>query len=210
MRNLGLLLVAHLILTSLRTENLLAIKIQNFTASVPVSYFLAITSFQVLLASIAFCNLTVAITLKAKESSRIRLSGFSTSVFGLLTQRKNEDVTLGLPIYSNNFLKEIIPTSSLLTFALLTGLAASLLPTLAFSISIFVQQFDLLQNVEIQFLEKAALACGLVILAFSWIYSLLFLIPLPMKKNQSQIRWNFLFPIRLHYVHPQSKNWLSK
>jgi hypothetical protein len=209
-RNLGLLVLAHLILTSLRDGATLSINVQNFTAQVPVSYFLAIVSFQMLLVAVSFCHLTVATSLRVKEAGKILLSGFSASTFGLLTQRKTEDMTLGTTLYANYFFKEIFPVSIILAMAFLLGLAVALLPTIAFGISIFTQQLTLLLHTDILLLERISIVCGIFLLTLSSFYVVLFQIPLPMKKSKSSIRWNFLWQIRLTEVHPQAESWLRK
>lgn len=202
------LVVAYLILTSLRVDNILELKVLTFTASIPLSYFLATVSFLMLIVAIAFCHLSVLITLKVKESSRPLLSGFSTGTYGLLKGAEN-DVSLGTSLYANYFLKEVLPLSKILAFGLLLGLFSILIPIGAFSYFLFMEQMQLIYDSQILLPERIAVLSGMALSLLSVIYVFLFHLPFPLKKNINQIRWNFLYQIRILSLHPQAERWLN-
>ena len=201
------ILIAYLMLTSLRSENLLTVRIQSFEASVPASYFMAAASFLILLGTISFCHLTVVMSLKIRESARMLLPGFSTSVYELLLGDQ-DSVALGITEYKNYFFKEIIPFSTTLSIGVLIGIFTTLVPIAAFGYLLLVEQIGLLVSGDVLLVEMIALCLGIFLVAFSALYVLVFHIPMPTKKNTRQIRWNFLWCLG---TTPQSRvrQWLD-
>lgn len=199
-------LLAYLLVTSLRTEELLQLKIQNFEVSIPVTYFLTAASFLFLLIAVSFCHLSVAMSLKARESGKIILPGFSASIYGLLRGKK-DDLSLGLPVYSNFFIKERIPVSGFLGFTLLAGILAMLIPLVSLGVFLFREQYGLL-FAKVPIVEMISVFFGCLLISFSGLYVVLFHLPLPTKKNLSHIRFSFLIYLT-QSLHPRSKDWLD-
>ncbi|TCO68304.1 hypothetical protein [Rhodovulum euryhalinum] len=203
----GQILFAYLIVTSLRTENLLQIKIQDFEASVPVAFFLMVSSYIFLLASISFCHLSVAMSLKIGEVGRFLLPGFSTNVYSLLKGKK-DDISLGLSEYQNPFISERLPVSRILSMAILLCILGSLIPLGAFGFFILQQQTILLLSDNINAVERTSAAFWCLLTSLSFVYVTVFHTPLPVKKNKRQIRWNFLWYLP-NGVHPRIDSWLK-
>lgn len=201
--------VAYLILTSLRTGNILQIKVFSFEASIPAPYFMAASSFLLLFTAISLCHLSAAMSLKAAESGKLLLPGFSESIYNLIV-RKEDDLSLGLTMFSSYFIKEAIPISSFLAFGILVGIFSMVLPLCAFGYYLFSQQFDIALNSDILLIERVTSFSGIVLCIFCMLYVLLFHIPLPCKKNAKSIRWNFLYLLPLDGSHPQVDRWSGK
>lgn len=201
----GPLVLSYLILTSLRTGRLLSIKVQTFEASVPVAFFFTLSSFLFLLTIVAFCHLSVAMTLKANESGKIVLSGFSTNIYGLLKGKEN-DYSLGLTQFTNFIVKERLPVSSFLGSAILLGLLASLIPLGAFGYYSLIEQAEIFLDEGFPLVERVSALLGSALIALSFLYVTLFHIPLPTTKNTSHLRWLFLRRL-WGRVHPRENFW---
>jgi hypothetical protein len=147
-----------------------------------------------------------AMSLKAREAGKIVLPGFSSSIYGLLRGKK-DDLSLGLPIYINFFIKERIPISNFLGFTLLAGIFAMLIPLVSLGVFLFREQYSLLYA-NVLFVEKISVFFGCLLVSFSALYVAFFHLPMPTKKNFSQIRFNFLFHLT-QKMHPRSKDWLK-
>lgn len=200
-------LIAFLLLTSLQVDDSLTVKIQSFQASIPVTYFLTATSFLMLITALVFCHLSAVTSLKAREHGKILLPGFSANAYGLISGNDN-DFSLGVALYNNFFIKEKLPISSILTYGVLLGLAAALLPLAAFGYLLFDKQLELFLSPEVIAIERIAVLFGMTFIALSFAYVLLFHLPFPVTKNTSQIRWNFLCPLTIG-LHPQAPTWLK-
>lgn len=208
LRSLSAILISYLMLTSLRSGNSLTLRVSNFEASVPASYFLAASSFLFLITAVLFCHLLVAMTLKADESKKILLSGFSAATFDLIAGKK-EDVSLGMPIFTNLFLRQLIPISGLLAIAYLVCMILALMPIGAFGYFLVIEQLILLNEGSIFLSEAISLWGGVALTCFSFCYLFLFNVPLPTRKNASYIRRNFLYRISTQSPHPQQERWIE-
>ncbi|WP_293573439.1 hypothetical protein [Phaeobacter sp.] len=202
------ILLSYLVLTSLREGNFLKVSVQNFEASVPAAYFLATSSFLYLMSAVSFCHLSVAVSLKANECGKMLLPGFSTSIFGLLRGKK-DDISLGLTMYSNSFLREKLPTSSFLSFAMLLGIFAMLIPVGAFGYLLLTQQIEIMLDATVPIVERIAVLAGSALAALSFAYVFLFHLPLPTKKHVNGIRWNFLYYLP-NGRHPRIDHWIGR
>lgn len=205
---LGNLLVAYLILTSLRTEHLVSITVFQITASVPIAYFLAAVSFLFVAAIIAFNHLAVAMSLRIRHGNRVVLPGFS--IEALRQIKGHTENSLGLPIFMNSFIKERIPFSGTMNYALLVVILALLIPFFVFGLSIMREQCFIALDSSFGLLERTSCAFGAVSIALSYVYLAIFNIPLPTKKNLFAIRWGFLVNLYSVGKHPRAKNWRSE
>jgi hypothetical protein len=204
----GAIFISYLVLSSLRSGDLISIKFGTFEASIPATYSLAISSYIFLFGCISFCHLSTIVSLKAKESARLILPGFSTSTYSLL-KGKEDDVSLGLTVYNNRFFSEKLPISTILGNILLMGIVAVLIPLSAVGIYLLDTQIELFLSQEISNWEKISIAVGGLLIVFSFIYAILFHIPLPTKKNAYSIRWGFLILLVPRGSHPRAASWLS-
>ena len=201
--------VAYLILTSLRAGNMLEIKVISFEASIPASYFMAASSFLLLLTAISLCHLSVAMSLKARESGKLLLPGFSASIFSLIVRKEN-GLSLGITMFSNYFVKEVIPISSFLASGILLGLFSMVLPLFAFGYYLFNHQLDIIFSNDILMIERVASCSGLALCILSLLYAVLFHLPLPCKKDTKSIRWNFLYLLPYEGPHPLVEKWTGE
>lgn len=202
---LGQLLIAYLILTSLRTGHDVSITVFQITASVPVAYFLPIVSFLFIVAVIAFNHFTVAMSLRIRHGNRVILPGFSTEVLRQI--KGHSDGAFGIPVFLNSFVKEKIPFSSFFGYALVGIILALLIPFLMFGMSILHEQWLIALDSSYKPMERASCAFGAVAISFSFFYAAIFNIPLPTRKNLSAIRWGFLAKLYAHRKHPRAREW---
>jgi len=198
-------LLAYLLATSLRADDLLRVKVMAFEATIPAAYFLFASSFLFLITAASLCHLSVIMSLKSKESGKMLLPGFSSSIYGLLRGKQN-DVSLGIPLFLNYFIEERFPVSGFLSFSLLLGLFSVFIPLTAFGYFILDQQLCLMGKSELFFLERIAAGGGIAITILSFLYVVLFHTPLPVKKNTRQIRWGFLVHLN-NTPHPREGHW---
>ncbi|MBK0328563.1 hypothetical protein I5535_14835 [Rhodobacteraceae bacterium F11138] len=208
MKFVGLMIMAYLISSSLRSGTLIKVQVQSFQASIPASYFLLASSFLFLISALSFCHLTVAMSLRIREGAKLVLYGFSPSIFGLIRGKK-DDLSLGLSEFTNFFITHRLPLPALLSGLVGLSLVAALLPVVAFGIFLASQQLDLLRNVEVNILERLSSGFGLFLVILSLLYVPLFHIPLPTRKKLDHIRWNFLYPIS-NGQHPRAGDWIER
>ena len=136
------------------------------------------------------------------------LPGFSTSILGLLRGKK-DDISLGLPQYSNSFLREKFPTSIFLSSAVLLGVFAMLIPVAAFGYFILFEQVEVLLDATAPIIERTAVLVGAILAILSFAYVLLFHLPMPVRKNTSSIRWSFLCYLPKGR-HPRFDHWKNQ
>ena len=203
------LTLAYLILSSLQSGISLAFQVSEFSVSLPIAYFLALASFVFLFTVISFCHLAVVMTLKARESGKILIPGFSTNAYALITG-DDDDMSLGIPLHLNRFLKELIPVLSVLSAGLLVSIVVLLIPLFAFGGYLLHEQSMLLENQNIGILEWVAALLGNLVVAFGALYLVLFFVPLPFRKDRYSIRWGFLYNLPRSGRHPQSHVWLDE
>lgn len=132
LNGVGKLLVAYMIATSLRDGNFISLKISNFEASLPASYYLFAVSIVLLFTSVAFNHLSCALTLKSMLAGKVLLSGVSANMYDL--QHDRSENSLGIATYSNGFLKEVFPVSGFLTILITFGVIAVLIPIAALGV----------------------------------------------------------------------------
>ncbi|UWR94801.1 hypothetical protein [Phaeobacter inhibens] len=208
MKLCGSIFVSYLLATSLRSENLIEVKIQGFEASIPAAYFLASSGFLFLIGTLSLCHLSVVISLKARESGRFVLSGFSTSIYGLIKGKK-DDVSLGITEYSNFFVRQKFPAGSFLGSAFLFAAGATLIPLAGFGVFLFLEQLHLVSRSDISIPQRVSAGFGCLTVLLSFIYAILFHIPLPSKKNTRSVRWSFLASLHTS-DHPRAEIWRNK
>jgi len=209
LNGVGKLLLAYLIATSLRDGNVISIKISNFEASLPASYYLFAVSLILLFTAVAFNHLSCALTLKVMLAGRLVVSGFSANMYDLLNDHSEN--SLGIATFQNGFLKEVLPVSSFLSSLLVFGVIAVLIPIAALAVFLFVELTALALNVELGIPERLTACAGALIALLSGLYVLLFHIPLPMKKNATRIRWRFLYNLPPHPSDDEKfARWLDK
>lgn len=112
--------------------------------------------------------------------------------------KNRSENALGISLFNNPYLKELVPISGLLGFMVLAVMMSALIPIVALGIFVFSEQLGLLQASNTHILEKIAAGVGSIIVFLSGLYVLLFHIPLPMKKNSFSIRWGFLYQLAPH------------
>ena len=208
-RYLSALAISYSILTSLRDDNSLSLKVVSYEVAVPAAYFLTAISFLFFLSALAFCHTSVAMSLKSRESGKLLLSGFSASIYSLIKKPEN-DLSLGIPLFSNYFIKEVIPVSSIIAGSILVGIFSLLLPFLAFLAFVCREEAILLLSPDASLLERIAVGAGIVLSILSILCVFLFHLPLPTHKNVQQIRWNFLSYLYPASTHPESRRWLKR
>lgn len=202
------LILAYLALFSLNSDGVVGVTIQGVTAAIPTAHFAITTSLIFLFATLSLAHLLVVFSLRARQSARILLPGFSTNVFGWL--HGHDEIALSIPIISSDFLREIIPVSKLLTSFLSIAFLGLLIPFFAFGYYLASVQFDLLFLPEVSMHQKIAAVFGIGLVICSVLYFGLFHTPLPMAKDKYLIRWGFLCKISRHFPHPQAKKWLDE
>ncbi|WP_226780469.1 hypothetical protein [Oceaniglobus trochenteri] len=203
----GQIVLAYLIITSLRSGDTLKVKIQSFELDIPLSYFLATTGVLFLISAISLCHLSVALTLKAREGGRVLISGFSANIYGLLQGNEN-DASLGISMFSNYFIKEIMPVSTMFALAFFFAFIAMLIPFGAIGYYFLTIQLDLLFTPGVTAPQKFSMVFGGLSIILSFIYTFLFHIPLPVEKNKGLIRWIFLNHLSKNR-HPMADKWLK-
>lgn len=205
----GKLLLGYLVATSLRNGDLISLKMSNFEASLPASYFLFAVSIVFLFTSVAFNHLSCALTLKSRLAGKMILNGFSANMYDLLNNRSEN--SLGISTYANGFIKEIIPVSGFLAGLVMFGVFAVLIPVGALGIYLFTELSALSQNVELTLPERLTAVAGALISVASFLYVVLFHTPLPVRKNTSRIRWGFLYNLPPHPSdNKKFTRWLGK
>ena len=200
-------ILAYLIARTFRTEDLLQLKIQSYTVDLPAAYFFVTSSFLLIVLALSFCHLSVAMSLKIGETSKITIPGFSTNVLALL-KGNHEDLSLGVSEHSSYSFKELIPVSRTLSICILLGLFSALVPAVAYGFFLISEQTEILLNSSTPLAERASSLLGLIIVYLSAAYVFLFHVPLPVRKNEEHIRWNILRYLHPHpHPHPQLDAW---
>ncbi len=209
LKPLSNLLLAYLIATSLRVNDLIAVKVSTFEASVPAAYFLFATSFVLLITSIAFNHLSVAMTLKSSLAGKMLLNGFSATTYDVLQNRSENG--LGLTVYTNSFFKEYLPISSWLSLVILFGIFVILVPIAAFGYYVFTELFSFVWSAESSIPERVSAGAGAMMTVSAGLNVLIFHLPLPMKKNTYAIRWGFLYRLAPHQSDDQKfSRWINE
>ncbi|UWP92581.1 hypothetical protein K3X13_01570 [Aliiroseovarius crassostreae] len=204
----GQILAAYLIVTSLRDNNLLSISLFQIKASIPVAYFLSVTSFLFLLFIIAFNQLSVAMSLRVRHGAKLVLPGFSVEV---LRQLKGySENSLGIPLFMNSFIKEKLPISNFLSTALLMVIFSLSIPFIVFGGFILNEQLAISLDAEAYVLERISCGFGAFSITLSILYLLLFHIPFPVKKDAKSIRWGVLWYLAPVEGHPREADWLDE
>lgn len=204
----GYVVLAYLLVTSLKDGEKLALKVQTFEVSLPAAYFLSITSLVFLLTTIAFCHLTVAMFLKANEGARNLNHGFSSTIYSLI-KLESDDLAFGLTQFRNTFFRELFPISAVLAIGTFLGMVGALIPLFALGAFVAIQQIDLIQNTQPSLFELLASTSGIAFVLFSFLYLVLYNLPLPVQKNKFLIRWGFLIKLPNSGGHPQAAEWLQ-
>ena len=201
------ILLAYLIVTTLRNGNNIILKMDFFEASVPAAFFFATCSLLFLFATMIFCQLSAAMSLKIREGAKIVVPGFSSSMYGMMIG-KSDDLALGVPVVNNYFLKFVFPLGTIFGYVMLLGLAVSLLPLIAFGGFIAFEQYNFFLDFRLPVLERTAAGAGATIVAASFSYLCMYHLPLPTRKNLHLLRWGFLAKITSGR-HPRSDAWLN-
>jgi hypothetical protein len=89
------------------------------------------------------------------------------------------------------------------------GVLSALIPLVAFGCFIFQEQLNLILNPSVSLSGRISVFFGSTLVSLSFVYVLLFHVPLPTKKNARQIRWNFLWQLS-GCPHPNADKWLEK
>lgn len=202
------LIVMYLILTSLNSDGQVGVSIQGYSAKIPTAFLAVLASLNYLVAGLSFAHLSAIFSLRARQSGKILLPGFSSNVFGLLSG--HDENALGIPLADNTFLKELIPVSRGLTYIILIALLAVIMPYFAFGYFLVGIQWELVETHGISLFEKTTAVIGVGLTLSSITHVVLFHTPLPMRKNVYSIRWGFLSKISDKYPHPQIDRWVKR
>lgn len=81
---------------------------------------------------------------------------------------------------------------------------------MAFSAFLISWQVHIIASGTAPKIEIAAAAVGIFVVLQSYLYLLLFNVPLPMKKNVFGIRWGALSNLYPLGMHPQIKKWIGE
>lgn len=208
LRTLSSAIVTYLLINSLGSGNLISITFSTVTASVPISYVAAVGAISLFLACQQLQTVLMIIGIRGSESSRPKLPGFSANMYGLFNGQ--DELALSVPVLVNTYLKERIPVSGFLAISSLIVYASLLLPLMAFSAFLISWQAHIITSATAPKIEIAAAALGIFVVLQSYLYLLLFNIPLPVKKNVFGIRWGVLSTLHPLGKHPQIKKWIDE
>lgn len=187
----GPALLGYLIATSLRSGDKIAIKLSNFEASVPASYFLLSLSILFLFLLIALNNLSTALSLKASIAGKILLPGFSIGAYEAIMGR--DELSLGVPISQYGYWKEALGLSSVVIFFLSIILISLVIPFFALGFFLAQQQISILLDKNTNVIEMVASGFGILSVVSGILALFLFHLPMPFSKNQTHVRWGFLW-----------------
>lgn len=205
---LAQILVAYFILTSLRTEHVVSITVFQISASVPVAYFLPVVSLIFFISATAFNHLIVALSLRIGHCNRVVLPGFSVEVLRQI--KGHSDISLGIPLITNSFIKEKFPFSVIVSIALLIVILALVIPFMVFGAYILREQWHIALSESFGLLERASCAFGAISMTLTFLYLAIFHIPLPTTKNSFAIRWGVLAGSQTISQHPRIEEWLNE
>ena len=195
----GQVILFYLVGNSLRVEDKIALRILEFEVSVSATYFFCTASLTLFAFSLALNHLSTAFSLRISLAGKIRLPGFSTNAWEFLHNRS--EYSLGLPTFSNLFLSEKLPTSSLLSQLFTIAILVFVFLICGIGYRMGAEQLDLLMNVELSIFERTASFLGFFFVFASALNTLLFHMPMPMKKEKDSIRWLYLY-----YLPPHPKD----
>lgn len=208
LKTLSSLFVIYVVLSSLAKDGKVTISILQYQASVPTAYVLAVASVLLL---VSFQHLITFLTLfdvRSRESSRLRLSRFSASTFGLYNGQ--DEMALATPIAVNIFFHDRLRVSRFLDFVYSLALSISLSPIIALIVFLVTWQFDLAFESPRNLGEGLTAFFSLAVTSMAVFYFAVFLIPIPMQKNAFGIRWGFLSRMCSPGRHPQFRRWLEE
>lgn len=143
--------------------------------------------------------------LRLKETDHRRFSSIRQHLSG------DEFGDLTSPI-RNSQLSEFYPLDTAVLLSLyFTVLLIGLFPLYASSFLIAMELLTLWRFNEYNLIEYSILISCSVLFWSTSVYTVLFFVPLPVRKNLSFIRWNFLYPINLNEtgLHPSGSRWLD-
>jgi hypothetical protein len=120
-----------------------------------------------------------------------------------------DEMALSVPVVSNNFLKEVFPTSRILSVTALAVYGSLILPFIFFSFYIVSWDIEILKN-ETGILTNTTASLGLFLFSLSVLQLILFNLPLPMTKNHFGIRWGFLFGLHAPQHHARLDAWIAE
>ncbi|MCR9087243.1 MAG: hypothetical protein NXH97_10915 [Rhodobacteraceae bacterium] len=156
---------------------------------------------------LSFCGILVMFNYIHSLSPRLLRLGYDASALEAIYGESFGSLA-GTYIYQQ-FLKPV-PLVPVIATALLFGVIFfSLSPVLILAAMYVNLQVEVLFLADAPLFHKAFAIIGIACIVGSFLFLILFNIPISHKKNIDDIRWNFLFKRVGQGTHPQSKKWLD-
>lgn len=206
-KGLSFQIFVFLMTSSLGKDGAVSLTLATTTVSAPTSYFLATASLALLVLFLQVQQFISVVSATTLHSRYIKINGFDSEFYALY--HGHDNMALSMPFFPGAFLKERLPTSRLLAWAIGIGILTIAAPIIAISAYLVTNQVDTALLGNTSFLEKLASALGIFCVVSAYLYAILFNVPLPMKKNELMIRWGFLSRI-MPRRHPMVGKWLEK
>lgn len=207
LRQASALLIMYFLLNALGDENLVSITIKDVTASIPIVYVSATSSLILFVTAQSLQSLLTLISIRTKEATKMKLPRFSSNAYGLF--HGQDEMALAVPVILNNFFRERLPTSKILSAMTLFVYFFFFLPLLAMWYFLIQIQITFIFSESSGIFNKVVALSGVLICVSTALYIALFNLPLPMKKRRFGIRWGFLSFLYPTGGHPRIHEWLE-
>ncbi|MDX8353700.1 hypothetical protein [Cognatiyoonia sp. IB215182] len=200
--------VYYLLLSSLGDASNVSISVQGITASVPTAFVTVVASVGFFFIILQMQSALMIVLLRAHEGARLSLRGFSMGAYGLYNGQ--DEMELSTPLIRYGSFKEVLPASGTLIVLYLIVLASLLVPLAGLWVYLLDLQMIIARSDIVHGVYRLVAVFGVFVLIASAIYTVIFNIPLPIKKNSFSIRWGFLTRLHPPGRHPRLEAWLEE
>lgn len=191
-KSIGVFVLGFLLISSLQEGSRLTLEVGEVSLSVPAAYSLLFMSLVSLVLTTQIIQWISVNSIRNEYASTIRVHNFSPQ---MLAHIEGYDLlALSIPIVNSRFFRANFTSNiaaAILFFLLIFG---PLLLLIAISAFFLLEQLELVSTEGGALAERFAAGLGAALLTATYFYIITFFIPLPMKKNTEEVRWNFLYP----------------
>ncbi|WP_139301208.1 hypothetical protein [Vannielia litorea] len=185
----------------------MSVTIGGVTASISTAFVTLYGSIALFFIAMALQHHAIIVAMKSRLGTRMLLHGFSINAYA--TIEKIDGISMAVPLTTNMFFEQKFPISRVLILLTSVCLSLLLVPLISFGYYLFILQLDIVANAGIAAIYRVSAAAGVFTIIATFLYLLLFNLPIPATKNTRHVRWGFLYRASLIFPHPNIKKWLS-
>lgn len=199
-------LLIFLLLSTFGTEDRVSVTIGGVTASISAAFVTLYGSIALFFTAMALQHHAIIVATKSRLGTRMSLHGFSINAYA--TIEKIDAISMAVPLSTNLFFDQKLPISRLLILLTSACLTLLLVPLVSFGYYLFNLQIDIAASPSIAAIYRISAGAGVFTILATFLYLLLFNLPIPTTKNIRHVRWGFLYRASLMFPHPHINKWL--